>query len=198
MKKNKKEKKRLCNPGLTAKGATLDEMLDCYCRIFRPVLKKYLGMFRSSNLANMMDYATGSVCPCCKHCHPHQWRVAKKSLREFEKKLKAIIDRLKQAKNFEKLYELVCEARVWGIGPVTLYDAALRIGACISILPRDFVYLHGGAKIPGNGRSGKLSISSFVPLFAAYGMTAYEIEEFLCCFHSLLSEKAIIVTIPSK
>ena len=87
MKKNKKEKKRLCNPGLSPQGDTLDEMLDCYCRVFRPVLKKYLGMFRSSNLANIMDYATGAVCPCCKHCHPHQWRVAKKSLREFEKKL---------------------------------------------------------------------------------------------------------------
>lgn len=198
MKKDKKEKKRLCAPGLPTQGDTLDEMLDCYCRVFRPNLAAYLDVFRKMKLKEAIENASGKPCPCCGKCHPHQKRLTDAVHKIFTDELKKRRARIEKAKDFEKLYELVCEARVWGIGPVTLYDAALRISATLSVLPQKIVYLQGKAVIPYAERLHQQEISCFDDRFSQRKMTAYEIEEFLCCFHKRLSEKAIIVTKPSK
>lgn len=168
-------------------------MLDCYCRDFRPNLATYLDVFRNMKPEEVIGTASGKPCPCCGKCHPHQRHLANAVHKAFTAKLKKLSARIAKAKDFEALHEIIKEASIKGIGPVTLYDAALRIGACISILPEKIVYLHGHATIPGDRRSGKVEISSFVPLFAEYGMSAYETEEFLCCFHSPLEKHGITV-----
>ena len=167
-------------------------MLDCYCRKYRPNLAAYLDVFRKMKLGEAIG-AAGKKCPCCGMCHPHQRHLANYVIDNFIAKLKELSTRIAKAKDFEELHKIIEGARIPGIGSVTLYDAALRIGARISILPEKIVYLHGHATIPDGRRSGKVEISSFVPLFAEYGLKAYEIEEFLCCFHSPLEKHGITV-----
>ena len=189
----KKCERRLCAPGLTAKGNDLREMLECYCRDFRPNLAAYLKIFAKMSLKEAISAAPGAVCPCCRKRHPHQKRLPHAVFAEFSAGLAKLSDRIGKAKDFEELHEIIREGRVRGIGPVTLYDTALRIGAQISRLPERLVYCHGDAVIPGGKKSGTQSASSFDVLFAEHGMKAYEIEEFLCCFHSRLVEKNITV-----
>lgn len=192
-KKKYRADRQLCNPGLIPKGNTLEEMLDCYCKHYRPALSEYLGIFRKFKLEEVIHYATGAVCPCCGKCHPHQRRLCRKDLDRFATNLLALTG-LEKAKDFEALYNLISKAKVKGIGPVTLYDSALRISAKLSILPRSVVYLHGHAVIPQMPRKQQMELKRFIPLFAEKGMKAFEIEEFLCCFHDHLAKRKITLT----
>ena len=193
-KKKTSKEKRLCGYGLSPEGDTLEQMLECYCKKFRPVLAEYLNVFRKYDLDDVIRYATGSVCPCCGLRHPHQRRLSGHVLEEFAGRLQSLSDQIKKAENFESLHELVVRARIKGIGPVTLYDAALRISAKLSILPQKVVYLHGHALIPQMPGTHKMDISGFAPQFSRKNLTAYEIEEFLCVFNARLVEKNITVT----
>ncbi len=94
---------------------------------------------------------------------------------------------------FEKLFDFLdgYGSRVWGIGPVMVYDTALCIGANIGCLPKDRVYLHAGARLP------------FEPLAKRYierdeavrkykelqQMNAYETESFLCVFQEEITTR---------
>ena len=177
---------RRCAPGLRAQGNNLEEMLDCYCRSFRPNLAAYLKIFQDMELSKAIAMASGAICPCCGKRHPHQSRLPSAVLKSFTVELQKLQGQMETAKDFEELLTVICGIRIHGIGPVTQYDAALRIAACLSKLPQRFVYFHGHALIPGRRSKRPLEISAFHELFQKHEMKAYEIEEFLCCFQSLL------------
>lgn len=118
-------------------------------------------------------------------------------------------------KNFEDLYDevdklLLQKPKVKGIGRLTAYDIALRIGYIRhnQILPEDKIYLFAGANVGAN----KL-FSSNPSLFALpastsritegrYDMTifnsplrempSYCLEDMLCVYHSLLGKLSTI------
>lgn len=75
--------------------------------------------------------------------HPHQYCVAKAARRALCGKLKKREADLRAAGSFEELITIVTECTVPGIGPLTVYDAATRIGAYRRKEPK-FVYLHAG------------------------------------------------------
>ena len=78
--------------------------------------------------------------------HPHQFRVPNNVLRKFTDRLLRQAESMLRCKNFEQLHELVASCRVKGIGILTIYDTAQRVGANMRIEPRR-VYLHQGTRL---------------------------------------------------
>jgi len=78
--------------------------------------------------------------------HEHQCRISPTKLEEYKDKLLEKKDEIKEQKNFDELHELTKECKLKGIGELTIYDTALRIGANVRKLPEK-VYLHRGTLI---------------------------------------------------
>ena len=80
---------------------------------------------------------------------PHQARIKKELLEKLGKCLTKKLDELSNCKNFDCLLKIVeaCAKQIKGIGELTIYDTALRIGFYLDIYP-DKVYLQGQGKGP--------------------------------------------------
>lgn len=130
----------------------------------------------------------------CNGIHPHQRRVGAKRLSEFAKSLLEALPDLKKLKSFEELYNAVEARKIEGVGELTVYDTALRIGWYLKIEPEK-VYLHCGAKKGaknlGVGEGEKtISADKFPSDFHKF--KPYEIEDCLCIYKDsllLLSQK---------
>jgi len=75
--------------------------------------------------------------------HGHQRRITPVAISSARKMLS---HKKWGFKSFEDLYACILDAckDIRGIGPLYIYDAALRIGACLNLEPKQ-VYLHAGA-----------------------------------------------------
>ena len=77
--------------------------------------------------------------------HRHQNRINLKNLRKFHNHVKSQLNKIRKNKEFDKLIEIIGNKKIEGIGDLTIYDAAQRIGMFLNILP-DKIYLHCGTK----------------------------------------------------
>lgn len=170
----------------------LPELLEWYCEKCRPLMQKYLALYREIQCDQWLEAAAKAYCPRCRAGkHPHQRRIPRAVLEEFHKKLSGYTRKLKNAADFDELLGVVTQAKIPGIGDLACYDAALRIGAHFDKLPERTVYLHAKARIPGSLKIITVGRDRFHEAFSEYQMTAYEIEDFLCRFHKHLKEKGI-------
>jgi hypothetical protein len=82
--------------------------------------------------------------------HPHQYRVPRAALEESRRLLLENLDMLRQATSFDELFAVVEDLTepIKGIGELTVYDTALRIGAHFGCQPAR-VYLHAGTRKGG-------------------------------------------------
>jgi hypothetical protein len=80
--------------------------------------------------------------------HDHQRRIGRRRLNRLAETLAKEASAIGAVKNFPALLEVVKSAatRVGGIGPLTCYDVARRIGSYRGIAP-EVVYLHAGARV---------------------------------------------------
>ncbi|WP_455963622.1 hypothetical protein [Methylorubrum aminovorans] len=78
--------------------------------------------------------------------HSHQRRIPLKVLKEAEERLRTVQAKLERSSDFAELYGIVQDAiaSVRGVGPLTVYDVAVRIGLFLKITPQR-VYVHAGA-----------------------------------------------------
>lgn len=78
--------------------------------------------------------------------HPHQYRMSGKTLNEVYEALKTW-KTSKKFSNFDELYSEVEKSigSVSGVGPLMVYDTALRFAEYYGLKP-DLVYLHAGAR----------------------------------------------------
>lgn len=154
---------------------------------------EYLNGYRTSSFPDALKAAShGEWHPNGEKAgrrHPHQRRIPKVAVKQWSKQLSKAQARIRsfRDKPFEDLFDFLDkQARsISSIGPLMVYDAALRIGANIGCLPKDWVYLHAGARIPGV-RSGVRRIRKSElpePLKTLGAWKAYEIEDFLCVYH---------------
>jgi hypothetical protein len=116
--------------------------------------------------------------------HPHQWRIPRVLLDQVEARLQTIRQRLAKAADFDALHKLVEEeiGGIKGIGPLTVYDIAHRIGAYFRKAPA-VVYLHAGTRI--GARAFGISGDSFDPKLLPKPfsrLTPSEIEDCLCIY----------------
>jgi hypothetical protein len=118
--------------------------------------------------------------------HKHQYRIENTQLQIFCKKISSIEYKIQYVKNFEDLLNLIIKEKTSGIGPLALYDIALRIGYYIKIKP-DLIYLHSGAKTGAINLFGRkiknnyLTKDEFVDKVDDFkNFSCEEIEAFLC------------------
>lgn len=104
---------------------------------------KYCG--ESTNLAVAVRRAVEARDEFGKH-HNHQSKVDITARRKFGAK---IIHRAARGAlpltDFDKLYDTLDFIKPYGIGPVTVYDVAVRIGAYTGAEPKS-VYMHAGVR----------------------------------------------------
>jgi hypothetical protein len=119
--------------------------------------------------------------------HDHQQRVGRKNLNKFAKKLCTCKAQISKVNDFDALHGIVESKKFQGIGKLTIYDTAHRIGTRLKKLP-DKIYLHGGTKTGARILLGSLPRQDYLfpnelPLpFQRTDLEPWEIEDILCIF----------------
>jgi hypothetical protein len=168
---------------------TLDEIVLDYIREYRDGARDEMRVFESDrSSAAVIRRAALSQWRRDKR-HPHQRRIPGAILGQAEERLQAIRPSLAKAADFAALHRLVEEeiGRIKGIGELTVYDIAHRIGAHFGKAPR-LVYLHAGTRT--GARALNIKGNSFDPgvlpkAFAS--LSPAEIEDCLCIYKDELN-----------
>lgn len=183
-------------PVLTAPGnQSLSGLMSQWEKENRPGFHEYLDGYRSAKFSDTLKAASrGEWPPNSEKAgkrHPHQWRIPKAAINQWSKQLTKEQARilLFRGHPFESLFDFLdSQARsVSGIGPLMVYDTALRIGSNIGRLPKGWVYLHAHARIPGVRSDVQRIRKSELPK-ALKAWEAYEIEDFLCVYHAQIEK----------
>lgn len=154
-----------------------DEVVE-YCR-------------EADNFVEAVSRAVDSRRPNGK-MHNHQTKVKESVRRKFGY---AIVDTIDPdaPEDFDDLYDWMEELKPKGIGPVTLYDVAVRVGAFLELEPEQ-LYLHAGVwdgwKALHNGRSpvGKRRLPKEMWPEPLRALPADQVEDLLCCYRALLPD----------
>lgn len=119
--------------------------------------------------------------------HSHQHRVGRNKLNAFADELVSHDLELKEAKNFDEVHEIISKINMPGIGALTRYDAALRIGAKKEAFP-DKIYLHAGTRVGAEKLLGTLKGREFIyknelpDALKNSDLNSSELEDILCCY----------------
>jgi hypothetical protein len=171
---------------------SLDEIIGDYIRNYRDAARGEMRFFeiqRSPSAA--IRKAALCELPSGKR-HPHQRRIPRALLEQVEARLQAIGRKLAKAPDFDMLHRTVKDevGGIKGIGALTVYDIAHRLGAHFGKVPQ-LVYLHAGTRT--GVRVFNISGDSFDPriLPKAFSRLApSELEDCLCICKDELREGA--------
>ena len=164
---------------------TSDQIVSTYIRDCRPRVRAEMHFFEKQ--PSLTAAISNAVRPGGRK-HDHQFRIPSALLDEVERRLHAAAGSLAQAPDFTAVHELV-ESKIsllHGIGDLTVYDVAHRVGAFLGKAPT-LVYLHRGTKkgAANLGFRGKtLDPKVLPPAFSR--LAAAEIEDCLCIYGDLL------------
>lgn len=165
---------------------SLQDAVDVYVRGYRPYLANVLALFKNCSFDEALKAAAYACCPVCRRRYGHERRITNDSLTDFHNALLEQKMNLLNADSFEMIMDIVGEIgkKISGIGTLTAYDCAIRIGANLGKLPQKFVYAHRGATIrERRGRKLQHQFARTEFRQELDELTAYEIEDFLCVFH---------------
>jgi hypothetical protein len=97
-------------------------------------------------LDDAIERAGMAVSPAGKRLH-HQRRIPNAVLRCWTEAILGKRRRIEKAQTFAALHDVLSElaADLHGIGELTVYDTATRLGAFLNLRPK-FVYLHAGTR----------------------------------------------------
>lgn len=126
---------------------SLHVIADEYLQHHRRRAQRELAYFRILPTdENAISRAALAQLPSGKR-HPHQYRIPRAALDENRRHLLNNLPALRQAQSFDELFELIAAASgpIPGIGPLAVYDTALRVGARFGLEPAK-VYLHAGTR----------------------------------------------------
>ena len=198
----KKQKNGGCGgrPQTDSRPKPLSELMSEWKKKYRSRLYELLNGYRTSSFPDALKAASrGEYPPNGKKAgkrHPHQWRLSGEAVKQWSKQLNKAQARIQafRGQPFECLFDFLDkQARtISGIGPLMVYDTALRIGANIGSLPKDRIYLHAGARIPNVRPSVRHIMKSDLPgyLKALRALNAYEIEVILCVYNEQIEKLA--------
>lgn len=163
---------------------TLDEIVNDYIRTQRPYAREEMQNYENEpNPTAAIRRAALCETKDGKR-HAHQRRIPRGLLEHVETKLQAIRRKLSDAADFDALHHLIEEeiGGMKGIGALTVYDIAQRIGAYFGKTP-ERVYLHAGVRV--GARALGIVGDSFDPKilpkpFAR--LATSEIEDCLCIY----------------
>jgi hypothetical protein len=118
--------------------------------------------------------------------HPHQYRLKRTDLENFEANLLQNKSAIQTSADFDSLHTIVKESACKGIGELTIYDTAVRLGAFLNLYP-DRIYLHAGTRVGANKLVPNLTGAAInksqlpVPLRNS-DLNCYELEDLLCVY----------------
>ncbi len=162
------------------------EVVGAYISCYRKMAQAEHSYYRSASSLREVIWLAATARTIDGKKHDHQSRSPLPVLEEAAKCLGRIVHRIEACQTFSKLYNTVEEAilPIHGIGNLTVYDTALRIGAKLNLFPEE-VYLHRGtregATALGLDAGGK-SISPAVLPHELSRLEPYEIEDCLCIY----------------
>jgi len=170
-------------PSLDERYSSLDSIVRAYRARFRKRSQEELDSFTSQSIADAVRRA-GLAERLDGKRYNHQRRIPREVLQLAARRLGRA--NLNRARDFDELHERVREtiSSIPGIGCLTIYDTALRIGAKLSLAPKR-VYLHtgtraGARKLGLNWRADSLAVSSVPRAFRE--LEPREIEDVLFIF----------------
>jgi hypothetical protein len=167
---------------------TFDDIVSDYILRHRNDARSEMRFFEiQRNPSEAIRKAALCVLPSGKR-HRHQRRIPKAVLKEAEAQLQAMERSLAKTADFAALHRLVEKqiGSIRGIGALTVYDIAHRIGAHFAKAP-ELVYLHAGTKT--GARTLNINGNSFDPRIlpkAFSRLTPGEIEDCLCIYKNEL------------
>lgn len=178
-----------CYGKVKKKFSSYDEIVSDYiakCRQKRKVELKFYA--KQPSIVRSIEVCAMAIRGTDGKRHNHQRLIPKKTLQSWKKMLLAKAPRLKRLKqrgNFNELFEEICNSKIKGIGELTVYDTALRIGAYLNVKPLT-IYLHAGTRKGAQtlGMDYKKQIYLDMKKFnkAFQRLKAYEIEDCLCIY----------------
>jgi hypothetical protein len=182
-------------PKVLRPGSSLRNIVDHYIAARRAASCEATDRFsRAESLEAAVAMATACTNERGKR-HSHQRRIPGASLKAMHREVSALD--LLRSKSFDDLHESILNATasVHMIGPLTVYDVAMRIGAYLKLAPKH-VYLHAGtregAKALGLGAgSSRIERSDLPPEFGR--LTPAECEDVLCIYKDLFAVAASVV-----
>lgn len=179
-----------CQPAKTNSRATptLEGIVAAYLRDHADGEARYLRFYQiQKSLPDAITKAALAELPNGGR-FSHQWRIPGSVLAQARDALLKL--NYSTVRTFAELYEKVAVALrpIRGIGLLTIYDTAHRIGAFLKLSPEQ-VYLHAGvrtgAKALGLGDwRAKLPMSVFPPAFQR--LRPEQVEDCLCIYKSQL------------
>jgi hypothetical protein len=120
--------------------------------------------------------------------HPHQYRLRQSVLQAAERNLQRASRAIARVSNFEALHSVIDGeiGSMHGVGPLTVYDIAHRIGAFLSKKPK-VVYLHRDTRVGARrlGFTADTLAPDLLPSEFAR-LTPAEIEDCLCIYKDRL------------
>lgn len=171
---------------------TLDEIVNDYIREHRSDAQKEMRFFEiQRSPSDAIRKAALCELPSGKR-HPHQRRIPKVLLEQVEVRLQGISRKLARATSFASFHQAVKDeiGSLTGIGALTVYDLAHRLGAHFGKSP-EHVYLHAGTRIGAQalGVSGDSIDSKILPKPFSR-LAPSEIEDCLCIYKDELRGNA--------
>lgn len=137
--------------------------------------------------------------------HNHQSRVREKDRQKLakillanEKKIRKRVDKAEAKGNywrtgFDVLYEFIEAQEIKGIGPVTCYDVAVRLGAWLGVEPKS-LYLHAGVRSGARALLGPDSVDGIdrLPLSILPSpldrLRADDVEDIMCTYREVFED----------
>jgi hypothetical protein len=188
-----KRRRIVCPPkrGLVTANS-FAEVVRHYCANYRENASDDLAFYAEQpSLSKAVELAALSK-TCDGKRQSHQRRLSASTLRRAHAELDQC--NLKACRSFDALFRTVDEAigGIHGIGALTVYDIACRIGAYLKLKPKR-IYLHAGTRTGaraiglGDGVDA-LEIDELPPAFRC--LTASEIEDCLCIYKDELRQLA--------
>ncbi len=182
----------------------LDFLVYKYLKHEKSKLDKHLKWYSDVKLAEAIIHASQAHMDISGRRHPHQRLLQHAAVGEIKTALQTLFSTGKKPTDFAQLYDSTSNAvkNVKGVGPLMIYDTALRLGAHFGVYPTT-VFLQRGAlvgarnflSLVGNvGKSEKLKdgVSMLVNDFEPHlhELDAKGIENFLCIFARDLKDLA--------
>ena len=176
---------RRCFPG-DRKFGDMESIVRDYVENVRHRAMMELAAFRGmSNLRRAVEQAALALRADGKRLD-HQRRIPEPALRAWAERLLRKTSSMGACQSFEALFAIVEREslHLWGVGELTVYDTALRIGAHLGLEPSE-VFLHAGTRegakalgIDGNRRT--ISPQELPKAFRQ--LKPREIEDCLCIY----------------
>lgn len=124
--------------------------------------------------------------------HSHQRRIPNETLLKFNNHLQEVISQIDEASSFDELIAILEKVRNKGIGTLTIYDVAQRIGAFKRVYPEK-IYMHSGTKTGADilgintRRKKHISKNDLPEPLKSSTLTEAELEDLLCIYKDRLA-----------